>query len=347
MDEVLEAARLAPARKRHRHQQARVAHRAAAGRAEAARRASPASSAATRWRSASPIPCRCCTPRPRRRRARGVHLRGRRASATCRPRTPPGCRRWSRTTAISARTRIRRTGAPRATRAAARSLGLARRARARMSDGGSGLRSSPVWAAARSAPWRRSCGARSASSAMQVELEVLRARLKSEESAGREREQRARAGARAIAGRVRRAWRAIACRATARCSCSSRASAWRASSRMPPPVLKERETAIESMVQPIREALAQDRSADPEHRARAHRCLRHHQEPDGGAGERPEPAVARDAQSGHCPAPPRRARPMGRDHFAPLGGVVRHERACGFHRAAASDHRLRRRYGPT
>ena len=67
----------------------------------------------------------------------------------------------------------------------------------------------------------------------------------------------------------------------------------------------------------------EDRGADSEHRARSHRLLRHHQEPDGDAGERTEPAVARDAQPRDRAAPARCARPMGRDHPEAAGRAVR------------------------
>ena len=106
------------------------------------------------------------------------------------------------------------------------------------------------------APWPRCCGARAASRRCASRLEVLRARLKTEESS--ERGTRAGRGARprANARRVRRTGARQPARATARCSCSWRANAWRASSRTPAQALKERETAIETLVQPIREALA-------------------------------------------------------------------------------------------
>ena len=81
--------------------------------------------------------------------------------------------------------------------------------------------------------------------------------------------------------------------------------------------LKERESAIESLVKPIREALAKtEAQIQAIERDRIDSFATMKTQMDVLA-DRPESAVARDAQPGHRAAPPGRARTMGRDHFAP------------------------------
>ena len=94
--------------------------------------------------------------------------------------------------------------------------------------------------------------------------------------------------------------------------------------------LKERETAIESLVQPIREALARPRlrfESIERERIDSFATIKSQME----AWRAAKPAVARDPQSGDGAAPAGRARALGRDHAEAPGGAVRHERARRFH----------------
>ena len=104
-------------------------------------------------------------------------------------------------------------------------------------------------------PWRHSCGARGANKRCASRLELLRARLKTEETLGAEREQaaaRAREQLQGIFGEL------------ARESLQSNSEVFLQLARErltrqqldASQILKERESAIESLVMPIREALA-------------------------------------------------------------------------------------------
>ena len=139
---------------------------------------------------------------------------------------------------------------------------------------------------------------------LSIETEVLRARLRSEETVRAERDQalaRAREQLQGVFGELARdslqsnseVFLQLARERLARQQLDAEQS------------LKERETAIETLVQPIRDALVQGRGADSSHRARSHRLVRDPQDADGGAGRaartccRARPAI----WSPHCAGP--------------------------------------------
>ena len=84
------------------------------------------------------------------------------------------------------------------------------------------------------------------------------------------------------------------------------------------------------------------RRIERERRESAGKLIRPDRKPRQGAG----PPAARDAQSLHRAAPPRSARPLGRDHAASRGRARRHVRALRFHRAGRTSQRRARRAAP-
>ncbi len=153
---------------------------------------------------------------------------------------------------------------------------------------------------------------------LSIETELLRARLKTEETVSAEREQalsRAREQLQGVFGEL------------ARDSLQSNSEVFLQLARErltrqqadASQALKERETAIESLLQPIREALAKTEAqiqAIERDRIDSFAGIKTQMEALAGG---PESTIARDAQLGHRPATARCARTMGRDHAAPVG----------------------------
>ncbi len=177
--------------------------------------------------------------------------------------------------------------------------------------------------------------------ALRIETELLRARLKTEETLSAEREQ--------AAARTQEQLHGVFGE-LARDSLRSNSEVFLQLARErlarqqldASQVLKERETAIESLVKPIREALAKTEAqiqAIERERIDSFATIKTQMD---GLALGPERAVARDAQFGHRIAPPRRPRPMGRDYIAAGGRTVRHDAARGFHRTATCEHGIRR-----
>jgi len=165
--------------------------------------------------------------------------------------------------------------------------------------------------------------AHAAEQALRIESELLRARLKTEETVAHGTRTDPGPRTRAIAGRVRR---------LARDSLQSNSEVFlqlarerlTRSSSDASQALKERETAIESLVQPIRRGARQDRDPDPIHRARSNRRVSPSSKPRWKYWRAGQNLLSREnAQPGHGPAPARRARTMGRDHAAAPGRIVR------------------------
>ncbi len=171
--------------------------------------------------------------------------------------------------------------------------------------------------------------------ALRLDAELLRGRLKTEEALSAEREQalaRARDQLQAVFGEL------------ARDSLQSNSEVFLQLARErltrqqldASQALKERESAIEALVRPIRDALAKTEAqiqSIERDRIDSFATIRAQMEVLASGQST---AVARNAQSGHRSAPPRCARAVGRDHTAPAGRIVRHDRACRLHRTAAS-----------
>ena len=99
--------------------------------------------------------------------------------------------------------------------------------------------------------------------------------------------------------------------------------------------LKERETAIAQLVEPLRTAIESTESPGAGAGTRATRCLLHAAHADRAARRRTDAAAARDPQPGHRVAPARGSWPLGRAHPASPRRARRHVRALRLHRAAA------------
>ena len=201
--------------------------------------------------------CRCCMPRVwPASRLRNVCMSAT-PSATSRRRTRPECRDWWRRMATCIPARIGGPGAATAPSAVPRTARLARVQRAAVNGGGRSLdfHGGPaclgLLLGALSALLLRA----KREQTLRVELEVQRARIKSEEIIRAERE-RALDDARL---QLQRAFGDVA-----RASLNSNSEVflqlakerWTRQQSDAAAALKERETAIESMVQPIREALS-------------------------------------------------------------------------------------------
>ena len=247
---------------RHRHQQGRPGSPSRCWRNWDCARASPAWSAAIPWRNANPIPCRCCMPPRLPRSVRASASTSAMQSAMCRRRMPRGHAGVGRQLRLSARRRgLALLGRRRLLEPAARSLGLARgRAAAYERLRPSGWHCSP---ASCSAPWRRCSGARAANRRCASRWRCCAHACRARRPSSAEREQaaaRAHDQLQGVFGEL------------ARESLQSNSEVFLQLARErlarqqldASQALKERESAIESLVQPIRDALAQDRSADSE-----------------------------------------------------------------------------------
>jgi hypothetical protein len=261
-----------------------------------------------------------------------MFVRGRRASATCRPRMRPACPRWSPPTATWSPMRIGGPGAATAASARPHDLLTGSSAAGGMNgvDGLAGPGRALGASSARSACWR---GAPARTGAYGRDSRCC---APAQDRGHRERRTRAGAGAhaRAAAGRVRRT-RPRQPAEQQRSVPAAGARALARSSQDAAPTLKEREVAIESLVQPIREALAKTEAQIQASSATAS-IPSPPSRPRWNCWPAARICCRAKPQPGHGAAPAGRARPMGRDHLEAFGRTLRHDAACRFHRAAAS-----------